>query len=37
MLQTMRAWVIPRFGGLETVQHQQVIRVINLVTFDGAL
>jgi len=35
--ETMRAWVTTRFGGLETVQHQHVIRVTNLVTFDGAL
>jgi len=33
----MRAWVTTRFSGLETVQHQQVIRVTNLVTFYGAL
>jgi hypothetical protein len=34
---TMRAWVEAQFGSLDAVMRQHVVRVTNLVTFDGAL
>ncbi|MBN1936911.1 MAG: hypothetical protein JW934_19780 [Anaerolineae bacterium] len=34
---TMREWVEQRFGNVETVQTQQVVKLTNLITLDGAL
>ncbi|MCS7063485.1 MAG: hypothetical protein NZM04_05495 [Methylacidiphilales bacterium] len=35
--QTMRAWVESRFGSVAAAEHQTVVSVTNLITFDGAL
>ena len=35
--ETMHPWVIEHFGSVERVEHQQIVRVTNLVTWDGAL
>ncbi|MCS7325085.1 MAG: hypothetical protein RMJ86_02555 [Anaerolineae bacterium] len=34
---TMREWVRQRFGSVEAVERQQVVRVVNRITFEGAL
>ncbi len=34
---TMRPWVTEYFGSVARVEHQQIVRVTNLVTLDGAL
>ncbi len=34
---TMRPWVTEHFGSVERVEHQQIVRVTNQITFDGAL
>lgn len=34
---TMRSWVEERFGSVERVETQQVIKLTNLITLDGAL
>jgi hypothetical protein len=35
--ETMRAWITERFGTVETVEEQYIIKVTNLVTMEGAL
>jgi hypothetical protein len=34
---TMREWTVRHFGSIEAVEHQQVVRVTNTVTWEGAL
>lgn len=34
---TLREWAAERFGSVEAVEHQEVARVFNKVTWDGAL
>lgn len=34
---TMREWVIANFGSIDRVEHQQIVRVTNLITWDGAI
>lgn len=37
VLPAMRAWVQQRFGSVEAVERQHVVRVMNRITFEGAL
>ena len=34
---TMREWTISRFGAIEDVEHQQIVRITNKVTWEGAI
>lgn len=34
---SMRPWVTEHFGSVARVEHQQIVRVTNRITFDGAL
>lgn len=34
---TLRDWAVERFGSVEAVEHQHVVRIFNKVTWDGAL
>ncbi|MCL4504904.1 MAG: hypothetical protein M1434_07920 [Chloroflexi bacterium] len=34
---TMREWTVARFGSIDDVEHQRIVRVTNTVTWEGAI